>query len=248
MSNLKSFATGANAVIVGATGGIGRAMVEQLSADPAVANVVALARRPERIEQPGIRTGRLDLEDEQTIEAAAAMAGEQGEIDLVIVTTGLLWQGNDICPEKSMRDLDAVALEKLFAVNAAGPAIVARHFLPKMRRRSKTVFAALSARVGSIGDNRLGGWYGYRASKAALNMLLRTLAIEHARRFPNSVIAGLHPGTVDTGLSRPFTSRTPEDRLFTTGQSAQYLLDVVDGLDPADSGGLFAWDGTRIEY
>ena len=147
-----------------------------------------------------------------------------------------------------MREVQAETLAKVIAVNATGPALVARHFLPKLRRGSKTVFAALSARVGSIADNRLGGWYAYRASKAALNMLLKTLAIEHARRFPDSIIVGLHPGTVDTGLSQPFTSRTPKDRLFTADQSARYLIDVIDGVDADDSGRVFAWDGSRIEY
>ena len=117
-----------------------------------------------------------------------------------------------------------------------------------MRKKSKTVFAALSARVGSISDNRLGGWYAYRASKAALNMLLKTLAIEYARRYPESIVAGLHPGTVDTGLSRPFTRRTPEGRLFPAERSARHLLSVIDGLRPEDSGGVYAWDGQRIEY
>ena len=137
---------------------------------------------------------------------------------------------------------------ELFKVNAIGPANVAKAFLPRMRRGSKTVFAALSARVGSIGDNRLGGWVSYRSSKAALNMILKTLSIEHARRFPEAVIAGLHPGTVDSSLSAPFQRRVPEGKLFSPAQSVGYLLTVIDRLAPEDSGGFFAWDGTAIDY
>ena len=237
-----------NVAVIGASGGIGRSMTELLAADERTANVIAFARNPGAIDLPGVRSAHIDLEDEASIETAAAFASSDGALDLIVMTTGILWQGDDIRPEKSMREIRAASLERLFAINATGPALVARHFLPQLRKGSKSVFAALSARVGSISDNRLGGWYGYRASKAALNMLLKTLAIEHARRFPDSVIAGLHPGTVDTGLSRPFTGRTPADRLFTSRQSAQYLLEVIDDLDPADSGRVFAWDGTRIEY
>ena len=200
---------------------------------------------PPEKESTRARIGHLDLEDEATITEAANSIAEP--LDLVIVASGILWRGEALRPEKTMRELDAHNLSRLFAVNATGPALVAKHFLPKLRRKSKTVFAALSARVGSISDNRLGGWYAYRASKAALNMLLKSLAIEHARRFPDSVVAGLHPGTVDTPLSRPYTSRTPRERLFDADASARYLLSVIDGLRPEDSGCVFAWDGSRIE-
>ena len=117
-----------------------------------------------------------------------------------------------------------------------------------MRRNGKTVFAALSARVGSIGDNRLGGWTSYRASKAALNMVIRTLAIEHARRRPESILVGLHPGTVDTNLSAPFQRNVPQENLFTPAVSASHLLRVIDKLDARDTGGFFAWDGQAIEF
>jgi NAD(P)-dependent dehydrogenase (short-subunit alcohol dehydrogenase family) len=115
-----------------------------------------------------------------------------------------------------------------------------------MLREQRAVFAALSARVGSISDNRLGGWHSYRASKAALNMLLRNLAVELGRSHPQAVVAGLHPGTVDTGLSRPFQKGVADGKLFAPAYSAERLLAVLDGLTPADSGGVFAWDGARI--
>ena len=195
---------------------------------------------------PKVRAGIIDLEDESSIAMAAASIPE-APLDLVLVTSGILWEGQ-LRPEKALREISIEGLTKLFAVNAAGPILAAKHFLPKLRRGQKTVFVALSARVGSISDNRLGGWYAYRASKAALNMLLRTSAIEHARHRPLSVIAGLHPGTVSTGLSGPYTSRTPARQLFSPEESAGYLLKVVDGLRPEDSGNTFAWDGSRIEF
>ncbi len=170
-----------------------------------------------------------------------------GPVDLVIVATGILHRAS-ISPEKSMREMSANAMAEVFAINTIGPALVAKHFLPQLRRGSKSVFAALSARVGSIEDNRLGGWMSYRASKAALNMLIKTLSIEHGRRRPDSIIAGLHPGTVDTALSEPFQKNVPDGKLFTPAQSADYLLSVIDGLKASDTGGVFAWDGARIPY
>ena len=223
-------------------------MLRLLSDDSRVANIHALARSAADASLPKVSTGAIDLKDEGSIATAAQRAAQNDALDLVIVTSGILWKGEDLQPEKSMRDLDMDGLTELFAVNAAGPALVAKHFLPALRKNSKTMFASLSARVGSIGDNRLGGWYSYRASKAALNMLLKTLAIEHARQWPDSVVAGLHPGTVDTGLSRPFTSRTPKEALFSPETSARHLLNVMDQLCPEDSGGVFAWDGSRIQY
>jgi NAD(P)-dependent dehydrogenase (short-subunit alcohol dehydrogenase family) len=137
---------------------------------------------------------------------------------------------------------------EVFRVNTIGPTLVAKHFLPRLRRDGKTVFAALSARVGSIGDNRLGGWVSYRSSKSALNMVLKTLSIEHARRFPEAVMVALHPGTVDTALSAPYQRRVPEHKLFTPARSVGHMLSVIDGLTAADTGGFFAWDGAPIDY
>ncbi len=245
MTFLDSFSAPANVALVGATGGIGRAMLELLASDERVGTIHAYARSPLDLELPDVSVGHLDIAAETTIAEAADRI--VGPLDLVIVASGMLWQGETLRPEKSMRELDAQNLARLFSVNAAGPALVAKHFLPKLRKQSKTVFAALSARVGSISDNRLGGWYAYRASKAALNMLLKSLSIEHARRFPDSVVAGLHPGTVDTRLSQPFTARTPRERLFSADTAARHLLNVLNRVTPEDSGGVFAWDGSRIE-
>ncbi|MBY0303209.1 MULTISPECIES: SDR family NAD(P)-dependent oxidoreductase [Sphingomonas] len=214
------------AVVIGASGGIGAALANALAEEDA--DVVRLSR-PD-----------LDLTDEATIAAAAARVGTP---ELVIVATGMLHR--DGCgPEKSIRELDPAWLAEQYAVNAIGPAIVAKHFLPIMPRTGRSVFAVLSARVGSIGDNRLGGWYGYRAAKAALNQLVRTLSIEDKRRNDRGIVVALHPGTVDTRLSKPFQQSGRD--LFRPDRAAVQLLDVIDGLKPTDSGRHFAWDGAEI--
>ncbi len=216
----------ANAVVVGAGGGIGAALAD------AIAEEGGTVHRLTRAD--------LDLTDEASIAAAAARVGTP---ELVIVATGLLHEG-ERGPEKAIRDLDGDWLMRQYAVNAIGPALVAKHVLPRMPRQGRSVFAVLSARVGSISDNRLGGWFGYRASKAALNQLVRSLAIEDKRRNDRGLVVALHPGTVDTKLSQPFQQSGRD--LFRPDRAAVQLLDVLDGLKPQDSGKLFAWDGTEI--
>jgi NAD(P)-dependent dehydrogenase (short-subunit alcohol dehydrogenase family) len=225
------------AVIIGSSGGIGSALKAALA--DSGADVHGLSRL-DKSEPP------LDLTSETSIAEAAARIGLSGPVDLVIVATGLLHAGG-IKPEKSWRELEAGALAQYFAVNAIGPALVAKHFLPLLPRTGRSAFAALSARVGSIGDNRLGGWYGYRASKVALNMLVKSLAIELARTRPEAICVALHPGTVDTDLSRPFQQSVAQAKLFTPEVAADHLLAVLERLAPEDSGGCFAWDGRRIE-
>ncbi|MFP4127129.1 MAG: SDR family NAD(P)-dependent oxidoreductase [Alphaproteobacteria bacterium] len=243
---MRSLVDGARAVVIGASGGIGAAMVKALAQDDRIARIDALARRP--LEAGGkVRTDTIDVTDEASIETVAARLGD-GPLDLVLVTTGILHDDAGLRPEKTWRHLDAAALARAYAINAIGPALVAKHLLPKLRRDHKAVFAALSARVGSIEDNRIGGWYAYRASKAALNQLLRTLAIELARRWPEAVCVGLHPGTTDTALSAPFQTNVPEGKLFTPAFVAERLLAVVDELDATASGGLYAWDGARLPF
>lgn len=247
MIQLDSLHPGANAAVIGASGGLGRAFVEQLAASSSVENVYAFSRTVADGLPTNVQSAALDLTDEASIAAAAELAAGEMPLDLVIVASGILHRDPEIKPEKSMRELDPEALAEVFAVNTFGPTMVAKHFLPRMRKGHKTVFAALSARVGSINDNRLGGWTSYRASKAALNMVLRTLSIEQARRLPDSVLIALHPGTVDTQLSKPFTRRLAAD-LFSTDDSAAKLLKVVNDVTPEDSGGFFAYDGSRIEF
>lgn len=247
MTTLLSFPPGIRVAVIGASGGLGMALVKLFLEHPRVASVYAFSRTPCSIASPKLTQGQLDVTDEKSVRKCAELVGNDSPLDIVVVATGILWLGETLRPEKSLRELDIDKLSQVFAVNAAGPAIVAKHFLPRLRKGSKTVFAALSARVGSIGDNRLGGWYSYRASKAALNMLLKTLSIEQARLWPQSVVIGLHPGTVDTGLSRPYSKRTSPDKLFPPSTSAAHLVEVLDRVAPADTGGVFAWDGKPVE-
>jgi NAD(P)-dependent dehydrogenase (short-subunit alcohol dehydrogenase family) len=254
----------AGAVVVGASGGLGAAFVDALAVRGGFATVLALSRSGPvdgDVAVPDLGHGaeastcaaatrlvrdRIDLTDETSIARAAALAASLAPPRLVIVATGLLHAPDGLRPEKSLAMLDPRRMARLFAVNATGPALVAKHLLPRMPRQGRAVFAAVSARVGSISDNRLGGWYGYRASKAALNMLLRTAAIEWARTAKDGVCVGLHPGTVETALSAPFRSTVAEGRLFTPAHSAAMLLDVLERLGPADSGRVFAWDGAEV--
>jgi NAD(P)-dependent dehydrogenase (short-subunit alcohol dehydrogenase family) len=232
----------ARAAVIGASGGIGAALAARLAEEGAA--VHALSRRGAAADER-LRSARIDVEDEASVARAAEAVAAEGPLTLAIVASGLLHDAG-IVPEKAFRQIESATMARYFAVNAIGPALVAKHFLPRMERGGRPVFAVLSARVGSIGDNRLGGWYGYRASKAALNMIVRTLAIELARTRPGTICVALHPGTVDTPLSRPFQRNVPEGRLFNADESAARLLDVLAGLEPGDSGGCFAWDGQRI--
>lgn len=234
-------------IVVGSTGGIGAAFIDSLAASDQVTQIYALSRKGQSYPSPKVANLTFDFTDENSIEAATEALRETGTFDLCIIATGLL-QGEGIAPEKNMRAMSLEAFQKSFMVNTFGPAITAKYFLPLMRRDRKAVLAALSARVGSISDNRIGGWYAYRASKAALNMILKTLSIEFGRRFKDTVIIGLHPGTVDTDLSKPFQGNVPEGKLFTPEFSASKLLNVIDSVKPEDSGSLFAWDGKQVPF
>ncbi len=229
------------ALVFGAGGGVGGALVRSLAAQGYA--VTALARRPPT-DLPAVWTPA-DIEDEASLAAAAAALAVGPPITRVFVATGLL-HAEGLMPERSLAALNADQMLRLFAVNAVGPALVAKHFLPLLPRQGRSVFAALSARVGSIGDNRLGGWHSYRASKAALNMLIKNASIELARTRPDAVIVGLHPGTVDTGLSKPFQRGVAQDKLFTPEYCAERLIAVTDGLTRDDTGHVFAWDGARV--
>ncbi|MFM8517199.1 MAG: SDR family NAD(P)-dependent oxidoreductase [Nevskiaceae bacterium] len=238
--SLASFASPLRALVFGAGGGIGAAFTTELAAHPRVARVYPAARS-------AAPPWQFTLQDEASIAGVVAAAAADGPLDLIIVATGVLHNAQ-LRPEKSWRSLDAAALAEAFAVNATGPALIAKHALGHLRRDAKSVFACLSARVGSIEDNRLGGWHAYRASKAALNMLVRTLAVELRQRNPAAVCVALHPGTVDTALSKPFQSAVDPAKLFTPAHSARALLGVLDRLTPADSGRLWAWDGQPITF
>ena len=244
---LPSMGADLRVIVVGSTGGIGAAFIDILATSDQVSQIYALSRQGRSHPSPKVANLTFDFTDEGSIEAAAEALRETGAFDLCIIATGLL-QGEGIAPEKNMRAMSLEAFQKSFMVNTFGPAVTAKYFLPLMRRDGKAVLAALSARVGSISDNRIGGWYAYRASKAALNMILKTLSIEFGRRFKETVIIGLHPGTVDTDLSKPFQGNVPEGKLFTAEFSASKLLAVIDQVKPEDSGSLFAWDGEKVPF
>ena len=235
------------AVIVGASGGIGKALVAALARNAEIDRVFAAARRPVDFHESKVETIGLDLLDEMSIAALAERIDPDMSLETVIVATGVLHDDEALQPEKRLADIEPEQLARAFAVNATGPALVAKHLLPHLARDRRSIFAALSARVGSIGDNRLGGWYAYRASKAALNMLIRTAAIELRRTQPEAICIGLHPGTVATPLSAPFRTRVAPDSLFSPQRAAGNLLRVIREASPAQSGACLAWDGTGIE-
>lgn len=232
----------ASAAVFGASGGIGKALAEAVVERGA--RVWAGSRSGDGAPD-GARAFRFDLTDEASIARTAdTMRGEPPQ--LVIVATGVLTLPDGTGPERSWKALDPDAMAEAFRLNSIGPALIAKHMLPLFPRSERAVFVALSARVGSIGDNRLGGWHSYRASKAALNMLLRNLALEFRRTHPKAVVAGLHPGTVDTSLSAPFQANLPEGQLTEPRAAAENLLGVIERLTPEDSGGVFDWKGERI--
>ncbi len=238
--------SGPSAVVVGASGGLGRAILERLRMASSFPRVFAVSRsRP-----PGCPAEdwiKADVLQEESLVQAAALLAQAGPVSRIVVATGRL-HGPGVAPEKALKSLSLAPLMELFAINAAGPALVAKHFLPLTPRDKPSLFAALSARVGSIGDNHLGGWHSYRASKAALNMLVRTLALEHRRTHPLGVCVALHPGTVDTDLSKPFQAGVPDGKLFSPATAAEALLSVMDRLRPEDNGSFLAWDGTPVPW
>jgi NAD(P)-dependent dehydrogenase (short-subunit alcohol dehydrogenase family) len=245
VSLLSSFETPIKAVVIGASGGIGAAVTQLLAKEASVRQVYALSRTGVNATSDKIITGTIDIMNEVSIAQAATWIG--AGTNLIFVATGMLHDAQTK-PEKSWRALDADTMARAFAINSIGPALVIKHFLPLLPRDQRAIFAALSARVGSINDNQLGGWYSYRAAKAALNQIIRTASIELTQKYPLSVCVGLHPGTVDTPLSKPFQGNVPTGKLFTPGMSARSLLSVLNGLTPAESGSLFAWDGARIDF
>ena len=232
-----------SAVVFGSSGGIGRALTVSLLASGRYATVFAVSRSGIAI--PGAENRRADFADEASLAALAAEIRAAGPVSLCLVASGLL-SDEAVQPEKTYRAQSLDAFRRVFEANTFAPALIAKHILPLMPKTERSVFAALSARVGSISDNRLGGWHAYRASKAALNMLIRNYAIEQARRAPACICVGLHPGTVDTGLSKPFQSNVPDAQLFSPDQSAASLLDVIVHLTPEQSGKCFDWAGKEV--
>lgn len=240
---LQGFERPMTALTFGTTGGIGAAFHRALEGQDGVESVAAGRTAPDT----GGPFFPVDLQAPETMGALAEI-GSLPPLRLVLVASGLLHDAADMTPEKKLADLDADALSRAFAVNAAGPLLLLQHLEPLLPRRGRVVVAALSARVGSIEDNRLGGWYSYRCSKAALNQGLRCAAIELKRTRRESLCVALHPGTVDTPLSQPFQAGLPAGQLRGTDAAATSMLDVLSGLEPEDSGRFFAWDGERLPW
>ncbi|MEO1731183.1 MAG: SDR family NAD(P)-dependent oxidoreductase [Pseudomonadota bacterium] len=232
------------AAVFGSTGGIGHALCEALVAK-GCDRVYAGSRAGEGPEGENVTPFAFDLKDEDSIaDAAGLMRADLPE--WVIVASGVLTLPDGTGPERTYKRLSGAAMGEVLALNTIGPALIAKHILPMMPRADRFVFAALSARVGSISDNGLGGWHSYRASKAALNMLIKNFALEMGRTHQQSVIVGLHPGTVDSDLSKPFQKGLPDGQLTEPVQAAANLLSVLEGLEPEQSGRVFDFAGKEV--
>jgi NAD(P)-dependent dehydrogenase (short-subunit alcohol dehydrogenase family) len=244
-----------NTLVIGASRGIGLEFTRQYLQDPRFVQIFATYRHLSP-ELEGLAQQYPDklvlLPVDTTIEAdiAAAIATiktHTNTLQEVVYCVGLL-HDDQLKPEKSLRQIQSENLARYFQVNAIGAVLWAKYLLPLLRGGDRPIFAAISAKVGSIGDNRLGGWYGYRASKAALNMLLRNVAIEWNRVAPDVIVALLHPGTTDTDLSKPFQKHVPPAKLFSPELTVTQLRQVMAGLTPQNSGEFFSWDGAPLPW
>lgn len=234
-----------NILITGASGGIGSAFARALAERDSVQSVTATYHRNEPAwGDPKVNWVPLDVTDES---AVARLAQDMGEIDWLINAAGLLHEGAH-GPEKRVAQVDPEFVMQNFRVNTLPTLLLAKHMAPLMRHGRPALFATVSARLGSIGENALGGWYSYRASKAALNMVIRNLSIEMRRTHPQLTLASVHPGTTDTGLSKPFQRNVPADALFTPAYSVRCMLQVLEGLRPEDSGGFWSFDGEALPW
>ena len=231
--------TNLNVAIFGCSGAIGKALCIEYINKPNIDNIIAYSRSGEEFENNQIKSIKVDYCNEQSLAEAASSL--QIKLDIIIVAIGALDN-----PEKSIRDLSIEKFLDMFNANTIPTALIAKYYLPCLYRDRITKFASISARVGSIQDNELGGWYSYRASKSALNMILKGLSIEQQRSNHDSIIFGLHPGTVDSKLSRPFQKKNKE--YFSPEFSAKKLVNVIDAKTVDDNGKIFAWDNTIIPY
>jgi NAD(P)-dependent dehydrogenase (short-subunit alcohol dehydrogenase family) len=246
------FAGSGTALVIGANRGIGLGFVQQLLHNQQL-RIYATHRSPVSPELASLaaeqsRLTLLQMDVTNEAEIAAAVAGLQAQkLHLVLYCVGVL-QDSELQPEKSLQQIQSERLLRYFQVNSIGAVLVAKQVLPLLKHSEPSVLACISAKVGSIGDNQLGGWYGYRASKAALNMLMRTTAVEYSRKSPKTLVVLLHPGTTDTELSRPFQRNVPAEKLFSVDRTVNQLLAVIAQLQPGDSGQFFSWDGSRLPW
>jgi NAD(P)-dependent dehydrogenase (short-subunit alcohol dehydrogenase family) len=248
---------GDQGLVTGASRGIGLEFVRQLLDSGRCQRVFAVYRQPQtasdlRVLQQTWGDRLVLLEGDMTQDAAveriaAQIQAHTPQLHWVINTIGVLHEAG-LNPEKSLRQIEVSGLLRAFEVNSIPTVLLAKHLLPLLRHPSRSVFAVLSAKVGSIGDNHLGGWYGYRASKAALNMFVKTIALEYQRRSPHTLVLALHPGTTDTQLSKPFQRNVPPEKLFTVTRTVEQLLTVIDHKTCEESGSFFAWDGSILPW
>ena len=234
-----------NIVVIGSSGAIGSAFTRKIAELYPKAKIHAFCRQKTNEVSGNVTERVMDYLSEDSIYEAAKVVSSEVPIDMVFIATGLLHE-KEIYPEKSLKDISIDNFNKIFSVNTITPAVIAKHFIPKLNRQKRCVFATLSARVGSISDNRLGGWYAYRASKAALNMIIKTASLEVTRMNKKAIVVGLHPGTVDSNLSKPFQHNVESKNLFSPDYSATCLLSTIERLTWEHSGRCFAWDGKEI--
>ena len=230
--------------VIGSSGAIGSAFVNHYINDLSVNSIFSFSRSSIGIDNNKVKHFSIDIENESSIQNAAKSV-EEINFDEVIIASGLL-HTNEFGPEKSIKDLKADNILKVLNVNTVGPAILGKYFLPLLNKDNKSVMAFLSARVGSISENKLGGWYAYRASKSALNQVIKTFSIELKRTNPKAIIIGLQPGTVDSELSAPFKRSVSNNKLFSAEYSVSQLIGVIERADESSSGNLISWDGEII--
>ena len=246
-----------SSLVVGASRGIGLGFVEKLLKNKEQGKLFATYRSKERATNllnlrnmypTKLVCLEMDITDELQVSVAVEnIRSKVDKLHLVVNCVGILHEG-EVKPEKSLKQLKQENLLRYFQVNSIGAVLLAKHLLPLLRHGDHNVLATISAKIGSIEDNRLGGWYGYRASKAALNMFMRSTAIEFSRKSPNTIVVVLHPGTTDTQLSQPFQKSVPSEKLFSVERTVTQLLSVIKNLTLGNSGEFFSWDGSRLPY
>ncbi|MCM1982655.1 SDR family NAD(P)-dependent oxidoreductase [Lyngbya confervoides] len=246
-----------NVLIVGGTSGIGLGFVHHCLSHPQVKTLYATYRHldtaQDLLQLQAIHPARLQvlpldvLEESSLGQALGTIQAQTPHLHLILYCVGIL-HGPHLSPEKSLQQVNAQALQAYFQINSIGGILLAKYALPLLRHRDRSILGFISARVGSIEDNHLGGWYGYRASKAALNMFVRSAAIEYGRKSPQTIVVSLHPGTTDTKLSQPFQRNVPPEKLFSVDRTVRQLWQVLERLDGTHSGQFFAWDGSPIPW
>jgi NAD(P)-dependent dehydrogenase (short-subunit alcohol dehydrogenase family) len=230
--------------IIGSSGAIGSAFLDAYIADKEISNIYSISRTEVELNDERIIHINIDVTDEVSVKAAASKIGEN-RLDKLIVATGIL-HTELFGPEKSIKDIKIENFVKIFSVNAFGPALIGKYFLPLMKKDKKSIAAFLSARVGSISENKLGGWYAYRASKSALNQIIKNFSIESKRTNPTGIIIGLQPGTVKSKLSEPFQKNVKKGKLLLPKDSVKSLIRVIESVMQNDSGKIFDWKGEEI--